>query len=202
MAHRRGTKRPETQNPEESLRTCLITREKHPPEEMIHLVAGPDGVLEVDRSGKLQGRGVWVLPLRKVVEQAEARPAQVARALKLENCSTEGLRQRIYEATQARVLDLLSLAARAGLVASGADQLEGALRAGEVVALLIACDASEMTVQKIRGLQPDILCVTMPLDREVLGAKVGKGPRAALGLRHGSVTRALLKQLPRLAELR
>ena len=199
---RAAARRKEAGDPDKTLRTCVITRVRYEPEDLVHLVAGPDGVIEVDRSGKLAGRGVWLLPQRKVVEQAEARPAQIARALKLDTCQTAGLRERIYQATLARVLDLLSLAARAGLVASGADQLEGALRAGEVLALVLACDASAQTTDKIQSIQPDVFCVTLPLTREALGARVGKGPRAALGFRPGSVTRAMLKQLPRLAELR
>ena len=73
---------------------------------------------------------------------------------------------------------------------------------GEVVALLVANDAADASVEKIASLIPHVKPVVLPLTCNELGQRIGKGARALIGLRSGSVTRAIMKQLPRMVELR
>jgi len=197
--HRRG---PPALPREGATRTCVVSREAYPPERMVHLVAGLDGFVEIDRSGKLDGRGAWVFPHLSHLNTLESKPQILAKALKAPGIKVEGLRPRVLAAAWARVLELLSLAARAGQVAGGAEQLTEALKAGQLRLVLLASDTSEESIAKIKSSSGSIPCVKMELDKEALGARVGKGPRAALGLRAGSLSRAIAEQLPRIEELR
>jgi hypothetical protein len=180
----------------------VVTREAHPADVLVHVVAGPEGAAEVDYGARLDGRGAWLLPRRDVLAQAEARPGILARALDVEGLRTEGLLARVREANLARVLDFLSLAARSGCIASGAEQVSGAIAGGNILAFVAASDASERSVGAARREAPETPLFTMPLDKETLGRRVGKGPRALLCIRPGGPTAALLRELRRMEELR
>jgi uncharacterized protein len=42
------------------LRTCIACRETKPKHELVRVVLLPDGVIEVDETGKLNGRGAYL----------------------------------------------------------------------------------------------------------------------------------------------
>ena len=164
-------------------------------------MATEDGTVLVDRSNKLPGRGVWVLPTRANLQLIESRPAILAKAIGIPTCTTTGILEQTRVMLMARVLDLLSLAARAGLAASGELQVEEAIHAG-TPALIAASDASPQTIARVKTQAPHARFLSLPLDKDALGHKIGKGPRAIIALRPGSVTRSLVEQLPLLEELR
>lgn len=183
-------------------RTCVVTREVYAPEDMIRVVVGPDLVAEVDYQAKLGGRGAWIRARREEISQAEARPGILAKALDVERCATAGLLERVQAANLRAMLSFLSLAARAGCIASGAEQVKSAIAAGGVAGLIFASDAAERSVASARSESLIDLAWTVALDREALGRRIGKGPRAVLCLRPGGPVRALVRELRRMEELR
>jgi predicted RNA-binding protein YlxR (DUF448 family) len=182
-------------------RTCVVTHESAPPGALVRVLVGPDGRVEVDYHAKLGGRGAWLLPRRDVIATAEAKPGLLARVLEVEVCDTTGLLERVQAANLRAVGELLSLSARAGALASGAEQVESAVRAGDALGLLVACDASPQSVEAARG-SSTIPLWTAPWDRDALGHRIGKGPRAIIALRAAAPSRALVDQLRRMQELR
>lgn len=52
------------------MRTCVVTNEKLPKRELIRIVRGPDGVVTVDKTGKKNGRGVYLKLDKEVIEKA------------------------------------------------------------------------------------------------------------------------------------
>ncbi|HEX2202745.1 MAG TPA: ribosomal L7Ae/L30e/S12e/Gadd45 family protein [Longimicrobium sp.] len=91
--------------------------------------------------------------------------------------------RRVARPPEEELLDLLGLAARAGAVLTGTDTVRRGIRDGDVVHVVIAADSSPTQQQKLvplleaRGVPHGIL-----LDRERLGAALGKGPVSAAGL--------------------
>ncbi|MDP2312827.1 MAG: DUF448 domain-containing protein [Pseudomonadota bacterium] len=179
----------------------MVTRESGPPEALVRVLLGPDGTVEVDYGARLGGRGAWLAPRRDVIATAEAKPAILLRALQVESCKTAGLLDRVRAANERTAGELLSLSARSGALASGGEQVIGAVRAGDIIGLAVASDASPTSVDAARG-DREIPVWTLPWDREALGRKIGKGPRAIVGLRSAAVTRALAEQLRRMQALR
>lgn len=186
------------------MRTCVVTHEALAQRDLLRLVA-VEGHALVDRSGKLPGRGAWVKPERAAVERLVQKPGMLGRALELESPGalvTSDLLEQARAVTAASVLDLLSLAARSGCLASGGDSATAAVRAGEALALLVASDASEQSVASVRGARPELEVFALPLDRESLGHKIGKGARAVVAVKRGGPATALIHQLRRTEALR
>lgn len=65
----------------EPVRTCVGCRRREPRSTLLRVVAG-DGVLVADAAARLPGRGAWVHPDERCVEQAVQRRA-FTRALRL-----------------------------------------------------------------------------------------------------------------------
>ena len=42
------------------MRTCVVTKENLPKKELLRIVRTPDGTVEVDESGKKNGRGAYI----------------------------------------------------------------------------------------------------------------------------------------------
>ena len=53
------------------MRSCVITREKHPKQELIRVVRGTDGNVYVDQTGKLNGRGAYLKKDIATIEKAK-----------------------------------------------------------------------------------------------------------------------------------
>ena len=55
----------------EVFRTCVITKEKLPKKELLRIVRTPEGNVEVDLTGKLNGRGAYIKKDIEVLEKAK-----------------------------------------------------------------------------------------------------------------------------------
>ena len=53
------------------LRTCVITKEKLPKYELLRIVRTNEGKIEVDLTGKLNGRGAYIKKDKSVLEKAK-----------------------------------------------------------------------------------------------------------------------------------
>ena len=53
------------------LRTCVVTREKLPKQELLRVVRTPEGEVLVDDSGKMNGRGAYIKKDVTVLEMAQ-----------------------------------------------------------------------------------------------------------------------------------
>lgn len=182
---------PERHTPE---RTCVVCREHAERDDLIRLVASPDGLVVPDLRGRLPGRGAWVHPTSACVDRLDTRALSRALAGRFE---ADGVAARIRDAVWSALLDGLSLAAAGGGLVGGHDQLELALRDGRVAELVIASDAAERTVKSLLAAAGDLPSTAIPLDREAMGVRVGHGSRAVLGVLPVPVTVHLARQLRR-----
>ena len=129
-------------------RTCIVTREERPLDQMIRFVAAPDGSVVPDLKRKLPGRGCWVGAEKSLVEKAASRNL-FARALKIPLIVTPDLAEMVDSLMATATLGTLGLARKAGAVALGATKVEAAVRSGKAVAVVHATDASPDGVRKI-----------------------------------------------------
>lgn len=63
------------------VRTCVGCRAERPKNEMLRVVRGTDGVIAIDATGRMQGRGAYICPDAECL-RAAVRKKALARALK------------------------------------------------------------------------------------------------------------------------
>ena len=130
------------------LRTCIVTRARRDPAEMIRFVLDPAGRVTPDIGRKLPGRGVWVTATNDAVAAA-VRGKAFPRAFKGAAEVSASLPGDVEALLEADALRWFSLANKAGLVTAGFAKVEAALAKGGVVALIHASDAGADGVEKL-----------------------------------------------------
>ncbi|HEX8666794.1 MAG TPA: DUF448 domain-containing protein [Allosphingosinicella sp.] len=128
-------------------RTCILTREPAPRDNLVRVALSPDGEVLPDVRAKAPGRGAWIGVDRAALEAARAKgklKAALSRAFKTGGIRIpDDLGERIEAALRQAALDRLGLEARAGTLLTGSEKIETACRKGEVHLLLHASDAGE-----------------------------------------------------------
>jgi uncharacterized protein len=146
---------------DEPERRCIVTRVTGPKAGLIRFVAAPDGEIVPDLAGRLPGRGIWVSADRKALAQA-AQKGHFARAAKRQVRVPPDLVDRVEALLAARVVELLSLARKAGQAVAGFEKAKEALVSGEARLLLQAADGSVRERARLRppeGENSLILCL-------------------------------------------
>ena len=72
------------------MRTCVVTREKYAKKELIRVVRTPQGEVELDATGKKNGKGAYLKLEKEVIEKSRKNKA-LDRALQVE------IPNKIYE---------------------------------------------------------------------------------------------------------
>lgn len=118
-------------------RTCIVTRAKASPWEMVRFVAGPNATVVADLKRKLPGRGVWILGHADLVEKAVKSQA-FCRGFKAKVLASPGLAAEVEALLTMDCLQALSLANKAGQVVCGFDKVAAAIASGGVSGLIHA----------------------------------------------------------------
>lgn len=127
---------------DEPERSCIVTRAKLTPDELIRFVAGPDGVIVPDLACRLPGRGVWV-QCRKDLVATAAKTNAFARSLKAKVSVPDSFEERVEALLLRRAMDALSLANKAGLVVPGFTKVDILIAKGEAIGLVHALEAAD-----------------------------------------------------------
>lgn len=53
------------------MRSCVITKEKLPKNELLRIVRDPNGMVSVDTTGKINGRGAYIKKDKEVLDKAK-----------------------------------------------------------------------------------------------------------------------------------
>ena len=78
------------------LRTCVITKESLPKQELLRIVRTPEGDVVVDETGKLNGRGAYIKKDISVLEKAQKSKVLEKRLeIKIEDSVYEEIRKII-----------------------------------------------------------------------------------------------------------
>ena len=132
-------------------RRCLASGEIRTPADMVRFVLDPEGVVTPDIQGKLPGRGVWVSSDRKSLEKVIALKS-FARGFK-GKAKVEGDLIGLTERLLARrILGLITMARKAGVIALGNDQVQSMAREAAIAFRIEASDGSKDGRSKIRTL--------------------------------------------------
>lgn len=155
-------------------RSCVVSREVKPPDDLIRFVVGPDGVLTPDIRRKLPGRGVWTSLSAGTVAEAVKRKA-FERSLKTKVTVPPDLAAMIDVLMLRDAQQALAMANKAGLVQAGFSKVEAVIGSGRCAAVIAASDGAEDGRRKIgQALK------RAEIARETSGLKPRKTPVVAI----------------------
>jgi uncharacterized protein len=135
----------ESEGPE---RSCIVTRQAGSIDGLIRFVAAPDGTITPDLKRKLPGRGAHVALSRKVLAEAIKRKA-FDRALKTKVIVPPDLADLVGKLLKRDCVQALSIANKAGQVIMGFMNVESAIEANRVAAVISAQEAADDGKRKI-----------------------------------------------------
>ncbi|THD85414.1 RNA-binding protein [Aliigemmobacter aestuarii] len=185
---------------DEPERRCIATGESQPKGGLIRFVVGPDGLVVPDILNRLPGRGLYVAADRAALDRAAAK-GLFARAAHQPVKAPEGLADQVEALLARRVIDLLSMARKAGKAVTGYEKVKDWLVSGRAVALVQAHDGSERGKAKLhppKGEGAFIGC----LSSGEMGLAFGRERAIHAALAAGGLSVRVVEEAARLAGLR
>ena len=143
----RGGREKDRDEPE---RKCIATGECQPKAGLIRFCIGPDGQVVPDILGRLPGRGLYVSADRALIEKA-AKKGLFSRAARQQVKAPEGLADLVERLQAGRVVELLSMARKAGDAVMGYEKVKDWLAKGTAATLIQASDGSERGKTKLHA---------------------------------------------------
>ena len=192
----RGGRDKDRDDPE---RRCIVTGDVQPKAGLVRFVVSPDGLVVPDLAGKLPGRGIWVTADRDAISKAAAK-GLFARAAQAPVTVPEGLPDLVEAGVAKRVVELISLARKAGLAVAGFEKVKGWLAEGRAKVLLQATDGSERGKGKLWTPEGGrwFGCLTSA----ELGLAFGRDSVVHGALAAGGLTKRVVEEAAKLAGLR
>ena len=142
----RGGKAKDRDGPE---RRCIVTGVSGTKSGLIRFVVGPEDRIIPDLTEKLPGRGIWVSADGATLEKA-VKKNLFARAARRQVKVDPDLSDEVAAALRKRVIELVSMARKAGEAVAGLEKVKGLLETGEAALLLQAADGSEREKSRLR----------------------------------------------------
>jgi len=180
-------------------RTCVGCGAEEGKKKLLRVVRSPEGVVSVDPTGREPGRGAYLCISLECLKLAKKKNA-FSRALKvsvpltfydeveayinakLNGDENGGKGQRPIDP---KLLDMIGLSARAGMLSVGQDQVLQELKKGKHLLVLLTRDCSKNVERAIAGYKERGLCKIIKLDfldRDVVHTKLNLGKTQILGL--------------------
>ena len=131
-------------------RRCIATGEVGDPALMIRFVVGPEGQAVPDVMGKLPGRGIWVTATKEALETAIKKKA-FSRSAKEQVTVPDDLFEQTESLLARRLVNLISLARKAGQAVTGYEKVKGLLETERARLLVQASDGSERGKSKLHS---------------------------------------------------
>ncbi|MDP3677162.1 MAG: DUF448 domain-containing protein [Novosphingobium sp.] len=191
-------------------RTCVLSGRKAARDALIRLAISPEGQVFPDALAKAPGRGAWLGVSRADLEIALTKgkfAGAMKRAFKGVPISVaDDLPERIEAALSRAVTDRLGLELRSGKLLMGSDRIADNARAGKVVWLGHAADASEDGSRKLdqawrvgeNAEGSGRAGIRLPLDRAALSVALGRDNVVHLALTDATAAARLAVPLGRL----
>lgn len=190
-------------------RRCIATGQTLDKSALIRFVRAPDGTAVPDVAEKLPGRGVWVSANRAAIDMAIKNKA-FARGFKAQTKVPDGLSDLVDDLLAQRVLGLLGMALKSGVIALGFDQVKSAARIEAFAWRIEASDGSDDGRSKIRVLTKAVsreLELPMPsvigcFSAVQLGEALGRESVVHAAVKPGKLGASLSKAAERLSGFR
>ncbi len=146
----------ETSNPK---RTCLLTGEEKPQEQLLRFTLTPDRQVIPDFKKQLPGKGFYLTNSRKLLNEAISK--NIFRKFGKHTAVMQNLPEIVENILKNRALEAINLARKAGVLISGFDKVREKLAAGKVAFVLDAIDAGADGHAKICAAAKNVEILTL-----------------------------------------
>jgi predicted RNA-binding protein YlxR (DUF448 family) len=182
-------------------RTCIGCRSVFEKNNVVRIIAGPDGVV-IDYREKLPGRAAYICPKRECINKAFSK-GNLSKALhcKIRMPSLEEFISSLATAIQGRIKSLVSMSIRAGKLAAGYSAVKDALEKGRIELIVYAQDISEGTLGKVAHAGPASMRTATIFTRDELGGLLNRELVGVLGIEDKRLADAIWKEAERLKDL-
>jgi uncharacterized protein len=181
-------------------RRCIVSGERQPQVGLVRFVVGPEGQVVPDVLNRLPGRGMYVEAVVASIDKA-AKKGLFARAAKAPVNVPDGLSDLVAAQVTRRVIDLLSMARKAGDAVTGYEKVKDWLMKDKAVVLMQASDGSERGKTKLRP-PGDAASFIGCLTAGEMGLAFGRERAIHAALAAGGLTSRVVEEAARLAGLR
>jgi predicted RNA-binding protein YlxR (DUF448 family) len=185
---------------DEPERKCVVSGVVSPKAGLIRFVIGPEGMVVPDIAAKLPGRGIYVSADRAMIVRAAAK-GLFARAARQPVKAPPDLADMVEALMARRVLDLLSMARKAGDAVTGYEKVKDWLAKGQARVLIQASDGSERGKTKLRAPEGENTLISCLAAGEI-GLAFGRERAIHAALAAGGLTTRVVEEAARLAGLR
>jgi len=181
-------------------RTCIGCRRTFKKDEVVRLIAGPEGII-IDYREKLPGRAAYVCPRAECIQTAVIKD-NLSRALhvKMRAPSAPELIEHLTGNIKEKIRSLIAMAAKAGMLAAGYSAVDDASSKGRLAMLLYAEDLSDGTKESITIPDATIPRATL-FTRDILGGLLNRELIGVIGIMDKGFARAIMKEIERLKGL-
>ncbi|MEJ2199704.1 MAG: DUF448 domain-containing protein [Desulfuromonadaceae bacterium] len=185
------------------LRTCLGCRQARNPQDMVRFVLSPAHDLLVDYRTKLPGRGAY-LCFNDVCLETAVKRRQFQRAFKNQDIqpAVAQLKSQLLQAITDKMVSLLGMARKSGVLISGSSMVLDALPSGRLALIVLANDVSDGIGKKVVGSAAarGVSCCYL-LDKEGLGRMLGKAERSVLALKESALAESIKAEMLRYKQI-
>lgn len=193
----RGGREKDQDEPE---RKCIATGESQPKAGLIRFCLDPEGMVVPDILGKLPGRGFYVSADRATIEKA-AKKGLFTRAARQPVKVPDGLADLVETLVRQRVIDLVSMARKAGDAVMGYEKVKDWLVKGKAATLIQACDGSERGKTKLHPPEGESGFIGV-LTAGEMGLAFGRERAIHAALAAGGLRTRVVEEAAKLAGLR
>lgn len=185
---------------EEPERRCIVTGETGPRGGLVRFAIGPESQVVPDVLGRLPGRGIWVSADRAAIDKAAAK-GLFSRAARKPVTAPADLAAMVEAGLVRRVIDLMSMARKAGEAVTGFEKVKDWLEKGRAAVLVQASDGSERERMRLRPPGDDETYIGCLAAGEI-GLSFGRERAIHGALAAGGLTNRIVEEAARLAGLR
>jgi predicted RNA-binding protein YlxR (DUF448 family) len=193
----RGGREKDQDDPE---RRCIASGESQPKAGLVRFCVSPEGQIVPDILGRLPGRGIYVTADRALIDRA-AKKGLFARAARQPVKVPDGLADLVERLLAQRVVDLLSMARKAGDAVTGYEKVKDMLAKGQAATLIQASDGSERGKTKLRAPEGEGGFIGV-LTAGEMGLSFGRERAIHAALAAGGLRTRVVVEAARLAGLR
>lgn len=193
-----------TESGHQPQRTCLGCRQTRNQRDLARFVLSPAREILADYRFRLPGRGAYVCFSRECLGTAVKR-GQLQRAFRQPDLHVDAelLLTALRAAIERKIVNLLGMAKKSGVVVSGSGLVLDALKApGRLAVVFLAEDVSAGIGDRVMGsaLAKGVLCWRL-LDKERLGGLLGKEERSVVGLESGALAESIKAEMLRYKQI-